>query len=232
MKFDQLFAIAAPQISAGTHHREEIPRDGGRWPVSVILRPSPESGLAHALDALTAEAAELAGPGHWQTGQLGSAHLTVRALEPRRELIPPDDPAVTRYRSALHRAASFPIGRRASGPVGRHTSWPIGFRVTGLTLTPGTVMACAEPLDAAADTFSDHLTTELGPDAWFERERRDIWYLNLLHFTDAIAYPEDLITWVKSHRSTPIGTTAIAEPELVRSDHHPGSRTHMRPTRL
>jgi hypothetical protein len=218
-KFDHLFALAAPRISAGTHQRDEIPRDGGRWPVSVVLRPAPDAELAHALDALTAEAAELAGPGHWQTGQLGSAHLTVRALEPRREVIPPDDPAVTRYRSAIRRASI-------------RSSWPIGFRVTGLTLTPGTVMACAEPLDDAAGAFSDHLTTELGPDAWYETDRRDIWYLNLLHFTGDIADPEDLITWVKSHRSTAIGTTTIPTADLVRSDLHPGPRPHMHPTVL
>jgi len=213
-----LFALAAPQISAGTHQRDEIPRDGGRWPVSVVLRPSP-GPLAYALDKLTQEAAELAGPGHWQTGQLGSAHLTVRALEPRRELIPPDDPVLTRYRSALGRAAA-------------RSPWPIGFRVTGLTLTPGTVMACAEPVDTTADTFSDHLTAELGPDAWYEPDRRDIWYLNLLHFTEDITHPEDLITWVKSRRHLPVGTTTIPTADLVRSDHHLRPRPHMRPARL
>ncbi|MET9273825.1 hypothetical protein [Kribbella sp. NPDC003557] len=143
----------------------------------------------------------------------------MRALEPRREVIPPDDPAVTRYRSAVRRATA-------------RSSWPIGFRVAGLTLTPGTVMACAEPVDPAADAFSDHLTDELGPDTWFEPERRDIWYLNLLHFTDDIAHPEDLITWTKSHRTTPFGATTVPAPELVRSDLDPRSRPHMRPTLL
>jgi hypothetical protein len=90
-------------------------------------------------------------------------------------------------------------------------------------------MACAEPMDAGADTFSDRLTTELGPDAWFERERRDIWYLNLLHFTTDILNPAALITWVTAHRTTPLGTTTIPAPSLVRSVHHPGPRPHMRP---
>ncbi|NIK56250.1 hypothetical protein [Kribbella shirazensis] len=215
-KFDHLFAAAVPRIANGTHQRDELPREGGRWPISVVLRPSPDSTLAHTLDALTQEAAELAGPGHWQTGRLGAAHLTVRALEPRRENIPPDDPAVARYLSALQRATA-------------RSTWPVGFRVTGLTLTPGSVMACAEPLDAAADAFSDHLTTELGPDAWFEPERRDIWYLNLLHFTTDIADPSPLINWVATHRTTPIGTTLIPTPDLVRSTHHPGPRPHMHP---
>ena len=168
------------------------------------------------MDAVTQEAAELAGPGHWQTGQLGSVHLTVRALEPRREHVPDDDPTVARYLSALHRATS-------------RARWPVGFRVTGLTLTAGTVMACAEPLDSAADTFSDHVTHELGPDAWYETERRDIWYLNLLHFTGDIADPDALIEWVTDHRTTSLGTVHIEAPELVRSEYHPGPRPHMRP---
>jgi hypothetical protein len=167
------------------------------------------------LDALTAEAAELAGPDHWQTGQLGSAHLTVRALEPRRNEIPPDDPTIARYQSALRRATLA-------------TTWPVRFRITGLTLTPGSVMACAEPDTPDADLFSTRLTTELGPDAGHETSPRDIWYLNLLHFTTEIARPDELIDWVAARRHTSVGSTAIAAPELVRADHQPGLRPHMR----
>lgn len=140
----------------------------------------------------------------------------MRALEPRRENISPDDPALARYRCALDRATA-------------RSTWPVGFRVTGLTLTPGTVMACAEPVDAAADTFSDYLAAELGPDGWFESGRRDIWYFNLLHFTTDIPDPSALISWVTSHRTTQFGTTTIPAPELVRSTHQPGPRPHMRP---
>ncbi|MEU8227719.1 hypothetical protein [Kribbella sp. NPDC048915] len=210
-----MFDLAAPLISAGAHQREEVPRDGGRWPLSVVLRPPPDTPLARTLDTLTQEAAHVAGSGQWQTGQLGAAHLTVRALEPRREVVPSGDPSVRRYLAALERATA-------------HTSWPIGFRVAGLTLTPGTVMACAEPLDDAADAFSDRLAGELLGDAWYERERRDIWYLNLLHFAADIPDPESLITWVKSRRSTTFGTTTVPVPELVRADHRPGHRPHMR----
>lgn len=134
-------------------------------------------------------------------------------------MIPPDDPTVARYRSALDRAT-------------RAGTWPVRFQVTGLTLTPGSVMACAEPLDATADHFSARLATELGPDARHETEPRDIWYLNLLHFTTDIARPDELIDWVASRRHTLIGTTAIAAPELVRADHRPGPRPHMRLERV
>jgi hypothetical protein len=93
-------------------------------------------------------------------------------------------------------------------------------------------MACAEPVDTTADTFSDHLTHELGPDASHEPTRRDIWYLNLLHFTEDIAAPDALVEWVTRHRSTPLGTAHIDAPDLVRSAHHPGPRPHMRPIRI
>ncbi|TCC53752.1 hypothetical protein E0H75_08750 [Kribbella capetownensis] len=214
-KFDDLFTTAAPLIARGDHQRDEPPREGGRWPVSVVLRPPTDSDLAQRLDAVTTEAAELAGPGHWQTGQLGSAHLTVRALEGYRATIAPDDPAIERYLAAV---------RRATAGLTR-------FRVTGLTLTPGSVMACAIPLDGAADAFLDRFATELGPDDWFERPhcRRDIWYLNLLHFTSEIPNPLKLIDWVAERRTTTIGEIEIAAPELVHFCLQDGDRAHMRP---
>lgn len=209
-------------IAGGTHQRDQLPAEGGRWPVSVVLRPPGDSDLAHALDTLTAEAAALAGPGHWQTGQTGSAHLTVRALEGHRAVIAPEDPAVRRYRVAVERAVRGCV------------VWPAGFRVTGLTLTPGTVMACAVPTDPTADAFMDRLALELGRDAWFERPhgRRDIWYLNLLHFTTDITAPHDLIDWVAARRCEPIGEVSIPAPELVRFGYSGGTRPQMLPEAL
>ena len=100
------------------------------------VRLTRDCPLARALDTLTAEAAALAGPGHWETGQLGSAHFTVRALEPRREVIPPDDAVLARYYSALRRAT---LG----------TTWPLPFRITGLTLTPGSPSRARCPATSA-----------------------------------------------------------------------------------
>ncbi|GAA1718767.1 hypothetical protein GCM10009745_79580 [Kribbella yunnanensis] len=181
--------------------------------MSVILPAS-----TAFLDDLTAEAAELAGPGHWQTGQLGSAHFTVRALEGYRSEVPPDDPACARYLSAMSRTAAGPFR----------------MRVTGLTLTPGSVMASAEPVDDVADAFMDDLAVELGADAWFEQPhgRRDIWYVNLLHFTGEIVDPGKLIDWVAERRTAEVGELSIPAPALVRFRLVGGERPHMRPVGL
>ncbi len=212
-KFDELFDQAAPLIATGAHSRDEPPAEGGRWPLSVIL----PAGTAF-LDDLTAEAAELAGPGHWQTGQLGSAHFTVRALEGYRSAVPPDDPACARYLSAMDRTADGPFR----------------MRVTGLTLTPGSVMAAAEPVDDVADAYMDRLALELGPDGWFERPhgRRDIWYVNLLHFTGDIPEPRKLIDWAAERRTKELGELRIPAAELVRFQLVGGQRPHMRPAAL
>jgi hypothetical protein len=136
-------------------------------------------------------------------------------------VIPAADPAIERYESALRRARTA-------------ASWPVRFRVNGLTLTPGTVMACAQPLDGRADEFLDRFAVELGADGWFEQPhgRRDIWYLNLLHFTTDIARPTELTAWVEERRSRVIGEATIDEPELIRFRHHAGPRPFMRPAGL
>jgi hypothetical protein len=93
-------------------------------------------------------------------------------------------------------------------------------------------MACAVPLDDQADLFMDQLRFELGPDAWHELPygRRDIWYLNLIHFTTAIPDPAGLIAWVGARRQTSFGQVVVDTAELVRFWHAPGgSRPYMRP---
>ncbi|GAA0580432.1 hypothetical protein HPO96_20095 [Kribbella sandramycini] len=203
---------------AGTHARDEPPVAGGRWPLSVVFRPTGQ--VADLLDALTIQASLLAGRHHWQTGQLGSAHLTVRALEGFRAEVPDDDPAVARYEAAVRRA-----GQALAA------STPFRFAVTGLTLTPGSVMASAFPIGPAADEFMDRLALALGPDDWFERPhgRRDIWYLNLLHFTGDIIDPRGLVKWVGDRRTRDVGELSIAAPELVRFRLVDGVRPAMRP---
>jgi hypothetical protein len=217
-KFDLLYDDAVPLIATGRHRRDTVPEEGGRWPVSVVLRPAADGDLSRRLDDLTRSAAELAGPGHWHTGRPGSAHLTVRALEWYREIVDPAEPTIHRYRAAMDRAAA--------------NCGPARIEVVGLTLTDRTVMAAAVSLDDQADLFLDRLAEELGEDAWLEIPygRRDIWYFNLIHFTTDIAQPDALIDWVTAHREHDFGTETIPAAELVRFRHDPDlERPYMRP---
>lgn len=219
-KFDHLFATAGPLIAAGQHGVDlPLVENGERWPVSAVFRVAPTDPVAPRLDALTLEAASIAGPGHLQTGQLGSAHFTIRALERYREVVDPQEPLVQRYGDAL---------RTAAAEVG-----PARFDLTGLILTRGTVMACARSLDDNADHLQKLYAEALGPDGWLEGdEQRDIWYINLLHFAAPIPSPTDLIDWVTAHRDHPLGELTIPTAELVRFRHEDGPRPYRRPEQL
>jgi hypothetical protein len=154
------------------------------------------------LAALTGEAAAVAGDGHWLTGAADSSHLTMRALERPRGAIPADDPCIARYAKALQTAVG---GVR-----------PLAFEVVGLTLTRLSVMACAVPADDAADRLSAAYAAALGPDAWFENGfRRDIWYLNILHFAAPVPDPGALIGWVAERRESVPIPVRVTEVEIA-----------------
>jgi hypothetical protein len=200
--FDRLYSRAVPLLLRGEQLREEPPVEGGRWPVSVVLPPDPAA--AARLDGITQEVGELAGAGHWRTGALGFAHVTVRALEYHRHHVDESDDAVDRYVRAVRAAA-----RRCS---------PVRLRLTGLTLAPGSVMACALAADDRADRFRAVLAEELGPDGWMEDQlpARDIWYLNLLHFTGDVRTPDALIAWVSERRDLDLGPVLLDSVSVVR----------------
>jgi hypothetical protein len=205
--FDRLFAEAAPLVHDGLHQRETPPVEGGRWPVSVVLRPDHAS--AERLEQAMAEVEAYAGSGHFRTGIAGSVHFTVRVLECYRESVGEQDKAVQRYSEALRRAAS---------QVGS-----VGLKLAGLTLAPGSVMVRAFPLDDNADSFMDLLKGELKDDGWREAGfRRDIWYANILHFASAIDRPAELINWLAQRRELDLGHTVIDTAELVRFRYEDG----------
>lgn len=206
--FDRLFAEAAPMIRAGLHQRDSPPVDGGRWPVSVVLRP--DLAMAMRLAQTMTEAEGLVGPGHFRTGVADSVHFTVRALELYREAVGEEDEAVQRFARAMRRSA------RGVGPI--------ELDLVGLTLAPGSVMACAYPVDDNADRFMDLLKGELGDDAWHEAGfARDIWYATILHFAADIAHPVELIEWVAQRRGLALGRTVIDTAELVRFRYEEGA---------
>lgn len=199
--FDQLFAEGAAALTDGSHGTQVVPSEGDRrWGVSAVLRP--DLGAAASVAALAREAAAVAGDGHWLTGAVGNSHLTMRALEYPRKDIRDDDPCIARYAAALRTAVA---GVR-----------PLTFEVTGLTLTPLSVMACAQPTDEAADRLSADYTAALGSDAWLESKFvRSIWYLNVLHFARPVADPRALIEWVAERREVDPIPLCVTEVEIA-----------------
>ena len=200
--FDRLFAEGQAAVSAGAHRVQEPPIDGGfRWGLSALLRPDVSS--AEVLSKVADEASNVAGGGHWVTGSAASSHLTLRALETFREDLNEGDPAVKRYVAALAAAAAG--------------AGPLMFTVTGVTLTPHSIMACALPLDDGADRLAAAFARALGSDGSYEGEfTRDFWYMNLVHFGGTIPEPARLIDWVAARRDQEIATVVVDEVQLVR----------------
>jgi hypothetical protein len=216
--FDDLFARAEPAIRSGAHQRDTPPVDGGRWPVTVLARP-PRPVRGH-LESVMREALQFAGPDHFVTGRADSVHLTVRALEPYREQAAPTDPVADLWRSAIARTAM--------------STRPFTVAYTGITLTPGGVMAQVEALDEQPWQVMQRLREMLGAEAWYEDGwmQRNIWYASLVHFAADIRDPGGLVDWARTNRSvTPIEFT-VRGLELVRScyvDERPDGERLMRP---
>jgi hypothetical protein len=202
--FDSMHASGRTAVLAGEHRREDLPWLTGRWGHSVvtILGGDP----AASLDRLTRQAAEIAGPGHWQSGRRGRAHATVRALEPYSD-DPPDEGTVARCWSVFEQV------------VGR----PLHLSFDGLVLSPAGVMMRCRDLDGGADALRDSYGEALGPDGWLEDEvfahgRDPVWYVTLLHFAGPLAAPGALVDWVEARADLPLGEVQLDTFSLCRWD--------------
>jgi hypothetical protein len=205
-KFDRLFAEGRRALLTGTHEVESAPVEGyPRWGIGVALRPDPVA--AHAIEQVAVEAAAVVGGKHWLAGAARSSHLTLcKGLEPYRSLVPPGDPRVARYAAAL---------RTAVGGVRS-----LRFAVTGLTLTPISVMACAAPTDSAPDNLAQDFTATLSADECGHSGRApDIWYFNLVYFTGPVRDPHSLVEWVAARRETKVTDVLVEDIQLVRWRH-------------
>jgi hypothetical protein len=205
-EFDRLFTEGRQALLTGTHKVESAPVEGRpRWGIGMVLRPDPVA--AQAIERVAVEAAAVVGGNHWLAGAARSSHLTLRkGLEPYRSAVPVGDPHVARYAAAMRRVAG---GMRS-----------VRFAVTGLTLTPISVMACATPADAAADDLARHVTDALSAEGCGHAGRApDIWYLNLVYFTGPVRNPHGLVEWVATRRETKVSDAWAHGIQLVRWRH-------------
>jgi hypothetical protein len=204
--FDRLFAEGSRALLTGTHKVESAPAEGRpRWGIGVVLRPDPVA--AHAIEQAAIEAAAVAGGEHWLAGAARSSHLTLRrGLEPYRSLVPLGDPRVARYAAAM---------RTAVGGVRS-----LRFAVTGLTLTPISVMACAAAADAAPDNLAQDLTAALSAEGCgYAGRAPDVWYVNLVYFTGPVRDPHGLVEWVAARRVAKVTDLLVEDIQLVRWRH-------------
>lgn len=167
---------------------EGDPAVTGRWGPSVIVRPA--APLADALDVLTSEALVVAGVGHWATGSLGSAHVTIRALEPW------GTPASAAQLEALRRAVGGPIT----------------LRLQGVRQTDTAVLVDAVDVDGAADRLRARYAEELGSAGWLEDtvlgpRGRDHWYATIVHVAAPVA--NGLEAWIDARRDLAVGEAAF-----------------------
>jgi hypothetical protein len=201
--FDRLFAEGRRVLLSGMQRAESVPPDGGsRWAVGAALRPDPQA--ARVIEQVAKAAAAVVGANYWLAGAARSSHLSMRRhLERCRRPVPPGDPLVTRYAAALSSAA------RATGPV--------RFTVTGLTLTPVSVMASAVPADTAADDLAAAFDAALRAEGCHDAgSMPDLWYVNLVYFTGSVRDAGELIGWVEARREMQVADVRITNLHIVR----------------
>lgn len=126
-----------------------------------------------------------------------------RGLERCRRPVPPGDPLVIRYAAALRSAA--------------RTTGPVRFTVTGLILTPVSVMASAVPADTAADDLAAAFDAALRAEGCHDAgSMPDLWYVNLVYFTGPVRDAGELIGWVEARREMQVADVRIANLQIVR----------------
>jgi hypothetical protein len=188
----------------------EVPPHPGspRWGVSLVLRPDDDA--AACLASITSQVSQVTGERHWPTGRLGSAHLTVRVLEPYRDPVPLDDPLVVGYAEAARRVCEQSRSPR--------------FAMTGLLVALGGVLVAAEPRNEAAAELRALVAAELGEHGHYEDDsyRGDVWWSTLLHFTEPLADGAALVAWVDDRRALDLGPFQARSLDLVRYEYDAG----------
>lgn len=201
-RMDCLFAEGRQALRTGTYRVECIPADGdSRWAVGAVLRP--DSQAARTIEQVARAAAAVVGANHWLAGTARSSHLTLRRhLEPCRRQVSPADPLVVRYAAALRSAAK--------------TTGPVRFTLTGLILTPVSVMAAAVPADTAADDLAVAFDIALHAEGCCDAGAiPGLWYVNLVYFTGPVRDAEELIGWVEARRAMHVADVRVTGLQIV-----------------
>lgn len=201
--FERLHDEGRRAVLAGTHRVEWAPASGGpRWAVGAVLRPDPPA--AQAIEQVARAAAAVVGANHWLAGAARSSHLSLRRhLEQRRRPISAGDRLVARYAAALCAAA------KSTGPV--------RFAITGLILTPVSVMARAIPGDAAADDLAVIFDGALHAEGCYEAgSTPTLWYVNLVYFTGPVRAADELAAWTEARQQMKVTDVGVAEMQIVR----------------
>jgi hypothetical protein len=201
--FARLHTQGRQAVLTGIHQVECAPANGSpRWAVGAVLRPDPQA--AQAIEHVARAAAAMVGANHWLAGAARSSHLSLRRrLEPRRRPIPADDRLVACYASALRTAAA--------------SARPVQFAITGLILTPVSVMARAIPADAAADDLAANFDAALHSEGCHEAGTTPVlWYFNLVYFTGPVSAADDLAAWTDARRRMTVTDVRVSEMQIVR----------------
>ena len=201
--FERLHAEGRQTVLTGTHQVERAPAIGGpRWAVGAVLRP--DLPAAQAIEQVARAAAAVVGANHWLAGGARSSHLSLRRrLEQRRRPIPAGDRLVAGYAAALCAAA------KSTGPV--------RFAITGLILTPVSVMARAIPADAAADDLAAIFDAALRAEGCYEAGLMSVlWYVNLVYFTGPIRAADELVGWTEAREQVKVTDVRVTEMQITR----------------
>jgi hypothetical protein len=89
--------------------------------------------------------------------------------------------------------------------------------LTGLILTPVSVMATAVPADTAADDLAAAFDVALHAEGCRDAGAiPSLWYVNLAYFTGPVRAAEELIGWVEARRVRHIAHVLVTRLQIVR----------------
>ncbi|CAM3138304.1 hypothetical protein [Stackebrandtia soli] len=200
---DEFFAKGIAALRGGDIQADLPLVDGGpRWGVSAVMRPGREA--ITALSDVGAEAAALAGAGHWLHGE-PSMHVTLRGFEPHSVRDFSGDEHIARYIAAIDAAAA--------------ASTPITVTFRGVAPHRGGVLALIDHSGDTPEAIHGNLVAaveEAGHPDYETDFHRDIWYASLLHFAGTVIAPEALAVWGEYHRDRLITSSRLDVIELVR----------------